>query len=44
MGNPVYGDDGFIHHINNADVARHPSDLGMEKIAEEILNAILPAS
>ncbi len=44
VGNPVYGDDGFIYHINNADVARHPSDLGMEKIAEEILNAILPAS
>ena len=40
IGNSVYGDDGQWHVITRADVASHPSDAGMQGIANEILSAL----
>ena len=37
VGNYVYGDDGQWHMIDRSDVASHPSDAGMQAIANEIL-------
>ena len=40
IGNYVYGDDGNLHMINHVGVAGHPSDLGMQAIANAILNSL----
>jgi hypothetical protein len=42
VGNYVYGDDGLLHMINHPGVASHPSDLGMQAIANELLKAVQP--
>ena len=41
VGGIVYDAYGNPHEINNIAVAAHPSDLGMEMIAKEILDAVL---
>ena len=41
IGNSVYGDDGQWHQITDQFVAAHPSDAGMQAIADAILAAIL---
>ena len=41
IGNSVYGDDGQWHQITDPFVAAHPSDAGMQAIADAILAAIL---
>ena len=41
IGNPVYGDDGQWHTVTDQFVAAHPSDAGMQAIADAILAAIL---
>lgn len=40
VGNQVYGDDGQLHTIDNGGVAAHPSDAGMEAIADTIFNVL----
>ncbi len=40
IGSYVYGDDGNLHMINHPGVAGHPSDLGMQAIANAILNSL----
>lgn len=40
MGAQVKGDDGQWHTVNNTGVAAHPSDAGMDAIANELFNAL----
>ena len=40
MNTEVYGDDGEIHKITHAGVAKHPNDRAMEYIAEKIISRI----
>lgn len=39
-GTPVSGDDGMEHIIEHAGVASHPGDVGMEVIAQRVLEMI----
>jgi alpha-galactosidase len=41
VGGLSYDTNGNAYYLNNAAVAAHPSDRGMEMIAKEILDAIL---
>ena len=40
VGNSVFGDDYQWHQIDNAAVAEHPSDAGMQAIANAILDGL----
>ena len=41
IGYMVKGDDGLDHMIGSQDVALHPNDIGMEMIAEKLVDAII---
>lgn len=40
LNNDVQGDDNMLHKINNPFVAKHPGDLGMIAISQEIIKNI----
>lgn len=37
MNTEVYGDDGMVHKVTHAGVAKHPNDHAMEYIAQKII-------
>lgn len=39
-GTKVYGDDGKSHYVKDYGVLQHPNDLGMEYIAEKVLELL----
>lgn len=41
IGSPTYGEDGMVYGVISQEVADHPGNEGMRKIAESILNAIV---
>ena len=38
MNTEVYGDDGKVHKVTHAGVAKHPNDRAMAYIAQKIIS------